>query len=218
MNKITCDMYQDLLTLYIDDLCSEDSVKAVSEHLKNCNKCRDAYMLMKNNVKVPTASEQEKQERSEFKSNLTKTWKNYQKATTIKIITAVTILGLLILGWHLSFSRYYTFSGSMVNIENVCMMSDGSIAFEILTYNNREGAVRRIVPFYNDGRYVEMQSKLFGDKKYSEYSSYICVNPGEYDVIYYGNPTDRIVVWEEGMDIPKASEELEEYFSWQNNN
>lgn len=195
-----------------------EKVKAVSEHLKGCSKCRDAYELMKNNVNIPSESEQENKERSEFKANLTKTWKNYKKTTTIKIITAVTVLGLLILGWYLSFSRYYTFTGSMVNIENVCMMSDGSIAFEILTYNNREGAIRRTVPFYNDGKYVEMQSKLFGEKKYSEYSSYIRVYPDEYDVIYYGNPNDRIVVWEEGMDIPKASAELEEYFSRETNN
>ncbi len=213
MNKITCDMYQDLITLYIDDLCSEDSKNAVSEHLKSCAKCSDAYALMKKNIKISSENEQEQHERSEFKSNLTKTWNNYKKNTTIKIICAVAILGLLILGWYLSFSKYYTFTSDMVRIDNVCMLSDGSIAFEILTYNNREGAIRRSVPFYNDGKYVEMQSKLFGEKKYSEYSSYICVNPEEYDIIYYGNPNDRIIVWEKGMDIPKADSDLEQYFN-----
>lgn len=213
MNKITCNMYRDLITLYVDDLCSDDSKKAIEEHIEQCSECKKTYELMKDNINIPFVNEKDLEESSNFKSNLNKTWRNYKKSTTIKIVFSALILGLLILTWYLSFSKYYIFPSNMVQINNVCMMSDGSIAFEILTYNNREGSILRAVP-YDDARYVEMHSKLFGNKRHSEYSSYICVDPGSFDSIYYGNPDNRILVWEEGMDIPKASEELEEYFSW----
>ena len=34
--KITCNIIEDLLPLYVDDMVSEDSRKLVEEHLKEC--------------------------------------------------------------------------------------------------------------------------------------------------------------------------------------
>ena len=38
--KITCNIIEDLLPLYVDDMVSEDSRKLVEEHLKECPACR----------------------------------------------------------------------------------------------------------------------------------------------------------------------------------
>ena len=37
---MNCDIVRDLLPLYEDGLCSEESRKAVEEHLKSCEACR----------------------------------------------------------------------------------------------------------------------------------------------------------------------------------
>lgn len=37
--KITCNIIEDLLPLYVDDMVSEDSRKLVEEHLKECPAC-----------------------------------------------------------------------------------------------------------------------------------------------------------------------------------
>ena len=39
--KITCDIISDLLPLYIDEVCTEDTKAAVEEHIKECSKCRE---------------------------------------------------------------------------------------------------------------------------------------------------------------------------------
>ena len=39
--KITCNIIQDMLPLYVDDVLSEDSRKMVEEHLKDCEACRE---------------------------------------------------------------------------------------------------------------------------------------------------------------------------------
>lgn len=44
--KITCDVVKDLLPLYFDDVCSEDSKKLVDEHLANCENCRKELEYM----------------------------------------------------------------------------------------------------------------------------------------------------------------------------
>ncbi|MBP3579504.1 MAG: zf-HC2 domain-containing protein [Lachnospiraceae bacterium] len=43
MNNISCDICKDLLPLVKDGIASEDSVRAVKEHLKECEICRDLY-------------------------------------------------------------------------------------------------------------------------------------------------------------------------------
>lgn len=54
-NKITCEMMHDLLPLYADGVCSEDSRKTVNAHLAGCSECRE--MLNKLNQKVAIAAD-----------------------------------------------------------------------------------------------------------------------------------------------------------------
>ena len=55
MNMKQCEIMHDLLPLYADGVCSEESKKAVSEHLASCTECRD--MLKKLNQKVAVAAD-----------------------------------------------------------------------------------------------------------------------------------------------------------------
>lgn len=51
--KLSCDTIQDILPLVAEDLASEDTVKLVNEHMKNCSKCKLEYEDIKeteNNV------------------------------------------------------------------------------------------------------------------------------------------------------------------------
>lgn len=44
--KIHCNIAKDLMPLYIDDVLSEESNKAVEEHLTGCSDCREYYRRM----------------------------------------------------------------------------------------------------------------------------------------------------------------------------
>ena len=44
----TCNIVQDLLPLYYDDVCSPSSKKLVEKHLKACEKCQNTYNELKN--------------------------------------------------------------------------------------------------------------------------------------------------------------------------
>lgn len=48
--KITCNIIEDLLPLYIDDMVSEDSRQLVEEHLKECAACRKMLDEMKKRI------------------------------------------------------------------------------------------------------------------------------------------------------------------------
>ena len=40
---MNCDMIKDLIPLYSEGLCSEESRKAIEEHIKTCESCRLLY-------------------------------------------------------------------------------------------------------------------------------------------------------------------------------
>ena len=42
-----CGIIRDLLPLYLDNVCNEESKQAVENHLSECEKCRSYYETMK---------------------------------------------------------------------------------------------------------------------------------------------------------------------------
>lgn len=50
--KITCEVIKDLLPLYHDHVCCEDSRILVEEHLKTCESCRKELNIMDTELKI----------------------------------------------------------------------------------------------------------------------------------------------------------------------
>ena len=51
--KITCDIVRDLMPLYIDDVCSDDSRKLIEDHINHCSKCQNELAAMKDPIECP---------------------------------------------------------------------------------------------------------------------------------------------------------------------
>ena len=47
MSNKECDIVQDLLPLYYDNACSEESRRFVEKHLPGCNDCQKMYNELK---------------------------------------------------------------------------------------------------------------------------------------------------------------------------
>ena len=47
MSKISCNVIQDIMPLYVDEIVSEDTKKLVEEHLKECEDCRKEMEKMR---------------------------------------------------------------------------------------------------------------------------------------------------------------------------
>ena len=44
--KLSCDIIRDLLPLYYDKVCSDDTNKVIEEHLEECESCSEILNLM----------------------------------------------------------------------------------------------------------------------------------------------------------------------------
>ncbi len=48
-----CSIAEDLLPLYVEEICSEETRKELEEHIKNCKECRAKLQAYKTDVTLP---------------------------------------------------------------------------------------------------------------------------------------------------------------------
>ena len=69
MEKINCNVIQDILPLYIDDVVSDDTKELVEEHLQNCEICQRVYHEIKtdleNDMKISAQTKESSNEANE---------------------------------------------------------------------------------------------------------------------------------------------------------
>ena len=71
MEKINCNVIQDILPLYIDDVVSDDTKELVEEHLQNCEICQRVYHETKadleNDMKISAQTKESSNEANDLK-------------------------------------------------------------------------------------------------------------------------------------------------------
>lgn len=99
MSKVKCDVIEDILPLYIDEVCREATHELVEDHLNECPPCKEKLNNMKKDlVLVP----------NEMNENL-KAAKPFKKLSRLKkILISIIIILLLAIGWII---WYFWFSG-----------------------------------------------------------------------------------------------------------
>lgn len=97
--RISCDVVQDLLPLYVDKACSEDSSKMVESHMTGCKTCKKTYDAMTGEGKTEELMKSEgfqKQQVSSVKK-IKKKWSRSKKIfLVLGIIIGVGLLYILI--------------------------------------------------------------------------------------------------------------------------
>lgn len=91
---IKCDVINDLLPLYVDEVISEASRELVENHILECDYCKATLRNMKEEIKLPVNQELRMEETRAFKS-LKKIVSNWKFLTGI--IATVSIVMILIL-------------------------------------------------------------------------------------------------------------------------
>ncbi len=94
MSKYDCDVIQDLLALYHDGVCSEESRKAVEEHLAECSKCGEVAKRLENTEIESNIAEQ-------AENIIGKHRKKQNKKLRIVLIIAAAIILTMVLFWVL---------------------------------------------------------------------------------------------------------------------
>lgn len=99
--KQSCNVIKDLLILYEDDVCSEDSRNVVEEHLKECEKCSNYFQKLKSTDEV--ISQEIKEELSKDNKAIKRGFKKIRRRWILSMIAVfmlIPAIGIGILAYH----------------------------------------------------------------------------------------------------------------------
>lgn len=155
MEKISCEVVRDLLPLYCDDICSQDSRSLIELHLKQCSECR--RLLRKMQLKCGgsdrnhTDSMQEQQDERIVK-NIAFVWKksiikSFLKGVLVTLCSCFILAGIY---WALTRMVMVPFSSADIEamVENI---TDDHIEIHVTIINGKK-AVQGQTAFTEDGR------------------------------------------------------------------
>ncbi|WP_295085052.1 zf-HC2 domain-containing protein [Ruminococcus sp.] len=84
-----CDIVMDLLPLYADDVCSEESRKEVEEHIKGCTSCKSTLEKLRKNVSISPQKDAEVLKRIKKRLRIEK---------LVVVLISATVLVFVLLG------------------------------------------------------------------------------------------------------------------------
>ena len=110
MSKNTCELINDLLPLYADNVCSEESRTVVAEHIVDCDKCRTQLEKMERPIGVNPAEDIAIMKRIKKRIRI-------EKIVIGALIAVVVMIALFVLNFFL-FSVDYTMDYHNSNLAN----------------------------------------------------------------------------------------------------
>lgn len=94
--KISCEIIKDLLPLYLDRVCSNDSKALIEEHLAECDSCKAELQAMKEELFM-NRKEQNLKEAEAVKS-LSRRWKKGMMKSLLKgVLITILIIAVIAL-------------------------------------------------------------------------------------------------------------------------
>lgn len=91
--KLSCEIVQDLLPLYLDEVCSAQSRQAVAGHLRECEKCRN---LIENSHQIPELEISPGQ--PEADRAVARSFKKIHRRWVLSLIAVLLIIPVTLLG------------------------------------------------------------------------------------------------------------------------
>lgn len=226
---MTCEVIRDLLPLYHDGVCSNASKSLVEEHLKSCIACRKELDVIGRELRIPHI----KPERERSLKAVSSAWKKGKKRSFIKgIIIAVLICGLLAGGFvGLTQWKAIPVSADILEVTQLSELSDGSIVFNLLVNDNKNLYYIKFTTTDDGCFYLTPMRSVIETTRKNEtgpFSKFYAFYPPGFETaepnypgiflpesvtkIYVGPVETGILVWEKGMELPAASETVEQMY------
>lgn len=223
--KISCEIIRDLLPLYHDEVCSEASRALVEEHLGECPDCKK--ILVEMDAPVPATENTDDRAVLEHLAGTVKRKKKraFWKGAVIAATACIALLGI-----YLGLDQLrFPIGGSQAQVTDVCELKNGMIAYHLsyadsvtnlkgdtVLVHTADGSFYRahnrgLFPLYQD--HVGEVGRMYGwfviDRSEANSWQEAHGDGVRMKAYYIGTPEDHILVWEEGMDLPPASETVE---------
>ncbi len=221
MGKNDCNIIRDLMPLVIDRAASEESRRAVEEHIASCAECRKQYEAMKAELSEGARAEYEA-EQSKFVAALRSVKRQRRRRRLTAALAAFVICAAAALGGTFAYFRLFTDYSVEVKDSlysfSLAKMEDGRIAVTADGSRVDRNIVSSIRDTTENGRrvfYLTLYTTVIrnGSQNTPEDKWCFMTAPADTYEIRKGTADHYTTVWREGDDIPAASDEMEEYLA-----
>ncbi|WP_435923990.1 zf-HC2 domain-containing protein [Paenibacillus sp. DYY-L-2] len=228
MSKVHDNVIRDLLPLYIDNVCSEESSKLIENHLSSSAVLREEMNRMREELRIagdsgkPDSKEAETIKRiSAFWSR--SKWKSFMKGAVLSVV----VCGILLLGYIGLFQwNIIPVPSEVIAISDVGRLKNGKIAYHITLTDGYESNYAKFEMDDKGNFYIVPYRPIIKTRAKVEIATSYYANIGteqffysekfgqnaKIKAFYYGKPEDRVLVWKEGMEVPEASDKAEAWF------
>ena len=187
MDELKCEVIRDLLPLYHDGVCSEESKKLVEEHLSSCENCREELFGM--DVEVPKLSVDSETETLRAVENAWGKAKKRSYRKGLKVGLAILLCAALCVGLFFTFFFAWSMEGAPMEPR----LNDGDFClFRRFVTPDRGDIVAVSSHFYLGGQFRDIirVAGIPGDMiDFRDGTLY--VNGGPYEI--HGFRTDPVV-------------------------
>lgn len=221
MSKISCEIIKDLLPLYYDNVCSDDSKSMIETHLKECDYCRKELEQLQTDLLLS----KEEIETNLNDRNVIEGLSSFLKRSQVKSFFKGAIIGIFLLIAYFGLFKWNITNVPMdvVEINQVSTLDDGKIVY-YKNLTDHYNVNREKYEMDEEGNFYIIPKRPIINSKAHYKSSMVQdydffdiegqeINRGkEIKAVYYGTPKDNKLIWKEGMNLPEASKEVKEMF------
>lgn len=198
--KITCEIIKDLLPLYCDGVCSEESNVLVEEHLTECDKCREDVRLMKEKINAVSVFAADGKA---VKAARAARKKGKRKA----FVCGCFVLLLLIAGIIAGVCTYHLCTSSDENNSEILAdMAENYLSFDELHIIKSEKRGNYLAALLRDNNgntcmCVYNRDKIFKNRWYASGGKHF-IEEGTVEGWNYGSPQGETVLIFGGVNLP----------------
>jgi len=127
--KLSCKVIEDILPMYYDNVCSEESAALVEEHLKDCPHCSHILSELRSGIATPEKNVDDLKPLKKIQ----KSYKKMKRRWLIAIITIVLLIPIAFLAWN-------EYSGQGVALSNLDELTCANSFMAALTKGDYEKA------------------------------------------------------------------------------
>lgn len=181
-----CGIIRDLMPLYHDNVCSDESRAAVEEHISECNDCREYYKQLSDETEKAVVPEIENKKAESLRA----VSRRFKRGMTVSIVLAAALIlvsvicgGIMIIGRN---KRTIEYNGSNITVS---MKPEGLIATVKGTWYS--GGHIKSVYITENGK--EKLIKIFRLED-TEWSDFVTADSQSYDftIAYADMDADRV--------------------------
>lgn len=221
MNEIHCSVIQDLLPLYHDGVCSEETADLIEIHLANCNKCEKELENLHATIEIPPVNIQSHKQDEKMIRKMASSIQKMRKKAIYKGMGIAALICLCLFGAYYSLFEWniQKVKSEHFNISNVAQLSNGHIVYDVV-FTDKYDVMRVKYSLDEKGNFYmtplrpilkTQTDHPIGDGQ-EEFNLEDMPDGKEITALYYGSPDDAILIWKKGIPLPKASVELEKNF------